>query len=290
VHDAISDTSINIEGGDFIFKNSQRIYKREKAPDNSIFLKPEIPTKPSKEVSTNKEEDKIEIIRLGFLSPKGYNRQIAVGAHPATTNGFDVGYDAPMIDYNVEDMYWLQGNNWLVIQGVPHFGKDQVLPLGIRIDQAGEFKIKIDKLENMNADHTIYLKDKVLDTIHDLRSGPYTSTSEPGEITDRFQLIFYKEQATPDPIVVDEPIIDDFTEISLLHSYSENEMMVLNPQELSISAIYLFDLNGKLLHVFEGMPSEKEMILKVGNFSEGIYILKMHTDEEIITRKIIMKK
>jgi hypothetical protein len=142
----------------------------------------------------------------------------------------------------------------------------------------------------MSDEHTIYLKDILLDTIHDLRVEPYTSVSEPGEITDRFQLIFYKEQATPDPIVVDEPIIDDFTEISLLHSYSENEMMVLNPQELSISAIYLFDLNGKLLHVFEGMPSEKEMILKVGNFSEGIYILKMHTDEEIITRKIIMKK
>ncbi len=290
VHDAISDTTIVKMGGDFIFKNSQRVYKRENGTDNSIFLRPEIPAKPSKEALTNKEEDKFEKIRLSFLSPKGYNRQILVGAHPATTNGFDMGYDAPMIDYNVEDMYWLQAGEFLVIQGVPDFGKDQILPIGIRIDKEGEFKIKIDTLEHMKADHTIYLKDKVLDTIHDLRSGPYTSTSEPGEITDRFQLIFYKEQATPDPIVVEEPIIDDFSEISLLHSYSENEMMVLNPQELEISVIHLFDLNGKLLEIFDEVPSESEIRLKVSNYSEGIYILKMHTDNEIITRKIIIKK
>jgi len=66
-------------------------------------------------------------------------------------------------------------------------------------------------------------------------------------------------------------------------------MMVLNPKELRISAIYLFDLNGKLLSVFDDVPCEKEIILKVANFSEGIYILKMHTDNEIVTRKIIMK-
>ena len=290
VHDAISNTSINIVGGDFIFKNSQRIYKRENGTDNSIFLRPEIPVKPSKEALTNKEEDKFEKIRLSFLSPKGYNRQILVGAHPATTNGFDMGYDAPMIDYNVEDMYWLQGGEFLVIQGVPDFGKDQVLPIGIRIDEEGEFKIKIDTLENMRDDHSIYLKDIVLDSIHDLRAGPYTSKAEPGEITNRLQLIFYKEQTTPDPIVVEEPIIDDFSEISLTHSYLANEMMVLNPRKLEISVIHLFDLNGKLLEIYDEVPSEAEIRLKVSNYSEGIYILKMHTDKDIITRKIIIKK
>ena len=276
-----------MSAGDLVFKNSQRVFARESS-GSSIFLKPEIV------VETGKKEAKSTIskIRISFRSPKGYNRQLLVGAHPNTTNGFDIGYDAPMIEYNNEDMYWVQGGNFLVIQGVPDFGKDQVLPLGIRIDKAGDFTIKIDTLENINADHTIYLKDIALDTIHDLRSGVYTSFSEPGEITDRFQLIFYKEQSTPDPdpIVVDEPIIDDLTEISLLHSYTENEMMVLNPKELQISAIYLFDLNGKLLEVFDEVPSEKEIRLKVTNFSEGIYILKMHTDNEIVTRKIIIKK
>ncbi|CAM4265797.1 T9SS type A sorting domain-containing protein [Gillisia hiemivivida] len=273
------------DGGQITFKNSQRIFESEGA-ENSIFLRPENISKTGKEETKNVTPK----IRIAFKSPKGYNRQLLVGADPNTTNGFDLGYDAPMIEYNLEDMYWLQEGNFLVIQGVPDFGKEQVLPIGIRIDQEGEFKIKIDELENMSDDHTIYLKDIVLDTIHDLRAGPYTSTSEPGEITDRFQLIFYKEQATPDPIVVEEPIIDDFSEISLLHSYSANEMMVLNPKELEISVIHLFDLNGKLIEIFDEVPSETEIRLKVSNYSEGIYILKMHTDEEIITRKIIIKK
>ncbi|WP_034919106.1 LamG-like jellyroll fold domain-containing protein [Gillisia sp. CAL575] len=276
-----------ISPGNLIFKNSQRVFARETS-GNSIFLKPEIVVKSGKEEAKSTTSK----IRISFKSPKGYVRQLLVGANPNTTNGFDLGYDAPMIEYNLEDMYWVQEGNFLVIQGVPDFGKDQILPIGVRIEKEGEFKIKIDTLENMNADHTIYLKDIVLDTIHDLRSGPYTSTSKPGEITDRFQLIFYKELSTPDPdpIVVEEPVIDDFSEISLLHSYSANEMMVLNPKELNISVIHLFDLNGKLLEVFDEVPSEAEIRLKVSNYSEGIYILKMHTDTEVITRKIIIKK
>ena len=287
--------SFTLDGGPITFKNSQRVFSRESS-GNSIFLKPENITK------TGKEETKSVTpkIRISFKSPKGYNRQLLVGSDPNTTNGFDLGYDALMIEYNVEDMYWIQDNNWLVIQGVPDFGKEQVLPLGIRIEKAGDFTIKIDTLENLNADHTIYLKDKLLDTIHDIKSGPYKSTSVEGEITDRFQLIFYKEKSTPDPdpiggdpvvdVPVDPIIIDDLTEISLLHSYTENEMMVLNPKELKISAIYLFDMNGKLLEVFDEIPSEKEIRLKVNNFSDGIYVLKMHTDTQIITRKIVIKK
>ncbi len=275
--------AFTLDGGPITFKNSQRVFARESS-GNSIFLRPENITKSGKEETKSLTPK----IRISFKSPKGYNRQLLVGADANTTNGFDIGYDAPMIEYNLEDMYWLQGGNFLVIQGVPDFGKDQVLPLGVRIDKVGEFRIKIDTLENINNDHTIYLKDKVLDTIHDIRSGPYLATSEAGEITDRFQLIFFKE-SQQDPIIEDPIIIDDLTDISLLHSYIENEMMVLNPKELSISAIYLFDLNGKLLSVFDDIPSEKEINLKIANFSEGIYILRMHTDNEIVTRKIIIK-
>ena len=286
---------VTIAGGDIVFKNSQRVFERE-STGNSIFLKPETVVK------TGKEEVKNTIpkIRISFRSPKGYNRQLLVGAHPSTTNGFDLGYDAPIIEYNTEDMFWLQGSNYLVIQGVPDFGKEQVLPIGVRIEKAGVFTIKIDTLENINASHTIYIKDVLLDTIHDVRSSPYVTSAEPGEITDRFQLIFYKEsKQDPDPIggdpVVDVPgtdpiIIDDLTEISLLHSYTENEMMVLNPKELRISAIYLYDLNGKLIELFDEVPSEKEIRLKVANFSNGIYVLKMHTEDQIVIRKIIIKK
>jgi large repetitive protein len=55
----------------------------------------------------------IEKIRISYSSPLGYYRQILVGAHPDATDGFDLGYDARIFDYNEEDMYWLQGDNWL---------------------------------------------------------------------------------------------------------------------------------------------------------------------------------
>ncbi|TVZ27339.1 putative secreted protein (Por secretion system target) [Gillisia sp. Hel_I_86] len=270
--------NISVAGGNIVFKNSQRYFIPE-TPGNSQFLKPEKNNKETKGADVRAK------IRLNFKSPMGYYRQILVGADVNATNGFDLGYDAPINDYNLEDMYWLINKYEFVIQGVPNFNKDQVLPIGIRLEQAGEFKILLDTTENIDPAQNIYLRDLVRDSIHNLKKTDYWANSPSGEIVDRFQIIFFNEaDATPEI-----PIIDDLTDISLLHSYTENEMMVLNPEELRISAIYLFDLNGKLLSVFDDVPSEKEIILKVANFSEGIYILKMHTDNEIVTRKIIMK-
>src|SRR5690606_5231680 len=128
-------------------------------------------------------------IRLSFTSPVGYYRQLLVGAVPHTTNGFDLGYDAPLMDNNIEDMYWVQGNNQLVIQGVPNFDKDQILPLGIKVEEEKEFTIKIDTVENSYKELNIYIKDKLKDTIHDLRKAPYVSTSKSGYIDDRFEII-----------------------------------------------------------------------------------------------------
>lgn len=41
-----------------------------------------------------------------FNSPNGLHRQLLVGADEAATDLFDLGYDAPIVDINVDDMYW----------------------------------------------------------------------------------------------------------------------------------------------------------------------------------------
>ncbi|WP_168191367.1 MULTISPECIES: LamG-like jellyroll fold domain-containing protein [Antarcticibacterium] len=138
----------SIISGVIQFKNSQRGYEKEGT--ESIFLRPEVHTKRPK-------NENIEKIRISYRSPLGYNRQILVGATPAASNDFDLGYDAPIFDYQEEDMYWLQGNNWLVIQGVGHFNEDQVLPLGVVLKEEGKFTIQIDSLENFAELPNVYI-------------------------------------------------------------------------------------------------------------------------------------
>src|SRR5690606_25856325 len=112
----------------------------------------------SKDVEQNK-------IWLKFKSPKGYHRQILVTADDRATENFDLGFDAPMIDNNVEDMYWYFNNYQFVIQGVPDFDIERVLDLGVKVEEKGTLNISIDDLENIPDEMNIYLADSLLQVV-----------------------------------------------------------------------------------------------------------------------------
>ena len=190
----------NTFGGEIIFKNTQRIYVKE-SPGVSAFKQKEVDKNKGHSAEVN--ADNRMKIGIKFESPKGYYRQLLVASDPNTSNGFDLGYDAPLIENNVEDMYWWFEDNGFVIQGVPDFEKEQVLPLAIKTNAGGEFKIKIDETENWPSGKELYLKDKLLDTVHDiLKEDYFTMTEDAGEITDRFELVFFKQQEqAQDPVI-----------------------------------------------------------------------------------------
>jgi len=269
-----------ITSGDIQFKNSQREFVTENNSGDSQFLRPEQLTKKSK-------KQDFEKIRLSYKSPLGYYRQILVGAFPNTTDGFDLGYDARIFDYNDEDMYWLQGENWLVIQGVPDFNKERVLPLGVVVKEEGEFTIKIDSLENFTDVKNVYINDKLNDSVHNLTKTAYTTTSKGGYIHDRFEIIFYYEEELPtDPGGGEEP--DYGIVLRVRHSYSNRQIQILNPEQIEISNLYLFDLNGNMLKDYDQITNEKEIILPVQGYSSGVYILKLYAKDKVISKKIII--
>lgn len=275
-----------IISGDIIFENDQRIFVTEDDIEESQFLKPE-------EHIKSQKEPEIEKIRISYKSPQGYRRQILVGATPAATNGFDLGYDAPLFDYNKEDMYWIQDNNWLVIQGVSNFDKEQVLPLGIVLEKEGEFTIKIDTLENMEAGKNVYIRDILNDTIHNLTKAPFVATSKGGYINDRFEIVFYKEPPiTPEkPTEPTEPIpgkTPPGIELEVIHGHSVKEFQILNPLQVDITNLYVYDLNGKLLQTYYNIINDKVVVLPVRNFSSGVYIVKLHAENQVISKKIII--
>ena len=297
--DSENNPSLNVQGGDIVFKNSQRVAVRE-SNSTSIFLKPEYPTKSSKEQIETRAK-----IRVKFQSPQGYHRQLLVTRDPITTNGFDIGYDAPLIDYNSEDMYWLIEDKEFVIQAVPDFEKEQVLPIGIRIHEGGRFKIRIDSVENWTSDKPVYLRDKLKDTVHSILGNPYEEYSEAGEITDRFELVFYKEEVeeTPPPVVttpeVDEeeeeevvdgeelPVIDDLLGIG--YSHFSKSIKLYNPDLLKINKVMLFDIGGKHVQDFTNVPTLEENSLSIRSVRSGVYIVKVLCEKGICNKKIIIR-
>ncbi|MDT0691033.1 LamG-like jellyroll fold domain-containing protein [Salegentibacter sp. F188] len=310
-------------GGVVRFKNNQRRFRKEGS--NSQFLKPEI-----REKSAETEENKSRI-RLNFQSPLGYHRQILLGVDKNTSNGFDLGYDALLNDYNLEDMFWLIDGWEYVIQGVGHVNPEQVLPIGLRIEKQGEFKILIDELENISESVEIYIRDKSTETYHDLRNSEFVLQIEPGDYYERFEVVFQKpeipEEENPEEELPEEgqnpgespeePIPgngetpeeaenpdsenpkenpedengENSSTISVEYLMDEKQLVIHNPGAQQILEVRIFTLNGQQLETFTEATTEKEVYLTLMRpVSTSVYVVKVHTAENIYNKKIIVDK
>ncbi|MEG9329078.1 LamG-like jellyroll fold domain-containing protein [Salinimicrobium catena] len=281
-------TGITVSGGDIIFRNRQRIYERENGSNKSIFHSqekkgPETATSQSSEKQAS--EDTRQKIWLKFKSPMGYHRQLLVTADPNTSDGFDLGYDAPLIEDNAEDMYWYFNNYEFVIQAVEDFNADRELALGMKVHEEGNIVISIDNLKNIPDDLEIFLKDSLLEVNHDLRKNAYRATSDTGTYHNRFKVIF----KDPNAVVVEEPEVPEAGEFEILYVNGSREILVKNPELLNIERIYLNNVLGQQLHVFYDVPAEKELRLPVKRFSSGVYIVKVHSEKGIRTKKVILE-
>ncbi|WP_300437375.1 T9SS type A sorting domain-containing protein [Christiangramia sp.] len=281
--------------GKIIFKNTQRVFKRI-STDPSIFLQQEEDLVKSKSHIKSSEDTRMKI-RVKFESPKGYHRQILVTRDQNTSNGFDIGYDAPLIENNVEDMYWWFDDSAFVIQGVPSFEKEQILPLVIKTSEGGQFKIKIDETENWPIGKELYLKDKLNDTIHNILKEDFIAETEAGEIKDRFEIIFFKETAQdPDPVIPDPndvinpdqlPIIDGLVGIS--YSTFSKQVKISNFDLLEVDKVMIFDMGGKLIQQYDELPTQREILLGMRPVRSGVYIIKVFSENGISDKKVVIK-
>ncbi len=304
-----------VDGGNVLFKNSQRAFVRENTAE-SHFLSQEKNTK------NNKEAEADPKIRLDFSSPLGYHRQILVGANPNATNGFDLGYDAPLNDYNLEDFFWLINNREYVIQGVENFAVEQVLPIGIYISQKGEFTIKINKLENVPEETNIYLKDILENKYYDLRKAEFKLDIEPGAYYERFEIVFFKpedatseteeetteeteaeeetneetdsdtseeEEEEEEEVIIVTPEIPIDAEIEMYYMGNDRELSILNPALLPIQKIEIYNLLGQKVQQYLEVSNLKEVRLPVYQNATGIYIVKLYSENSLLSKNIMIK-
>ncbi|MGZ0016723.1 LamG-like jellyroll fold domain-containing protein [Yeosuana sp. AK3] len=268
-------------GGNLTFKNSQRIYKTE-ATDPSVFMKPSNNTKATK--INSKNEDTREKIKLILDSPYGYHRQILVGVDNKATNGIDIGYDATLIENNLEDMFWIVNEKNLVIQAVNVFNPEQKLPLGLKIYKQGLATIKIDTLENISDNLEIFIHDKLLDITHNLKESHYEVVLNPGLITDRFEIIF---ESKPE---VSLGIEDQDTDLlNIFYSNEETSLILHNPKLKQIKSIQLLNVLGQSIGEFKAIEHHHYQTFKTKHLDAGTYIIKLNTIEDTVSKKVLIK-
>jgi 3-deoxy-D-arabino-heptulosonate 7-phosphate (DAHP) synthase len=111
---------------------------------------------------------------------------------------------------NIDDfpnVYFLNGDNQLVIQGEGYFDTNASYPLGVKTDAEGKVKFMIDGLENFDINQNIFIYDSTDNSYHNIKNENYEVVIA-GENNDRFSLRFTdKTLSTVDEKKKEESII-----------------------------------------------------------------------------------
>lgn len=226
-----------LNNGTAYFKNSMRI-----GANNSQFFKTAIPV-PGLERSR---------MWLELKNQSGAFKELLIGYVSDATNAIDRGFDADFYESdNTVGFYSLAQQKKLAIQGraLPFSVTDEV-PIGFNVPAAGSYEIAISDFDGLFADQSIYLEDKLLGLIHDLKQSSYSFESVSGNFNSRFVIRY-----TDTLLDTAEQSVNQ-NQISI---YKNNNQVIINAGSSQILTAGVFDLNGRLLHQKQNVNAKETL-------------------------------
>lgn len=252
-----------VASGTAVFNNCMRL-----TSDNDQFYK----------ASTNASIDRYKVTMTGA---NGVYSQVLVGYTPETTLGYDRMYDATRNSVSTAQAYTLLDNTSLrlAINARPTFVNTDKVAFGILKNNtnAETFTFTIDEKEGIfNTDQvTVYLRDKVLNTFHNLNNGPFTYTSSVTNLGNRFELVYQTDADLSNP---------EFAVSQTLVSLNDNVFKASSSAEMS--SITIYDMAGRLIANYDNVYSKT--FTTDFNKVQGVYIAKIKLqDGTLVNQKVI---
>lgn len=265
--------------GNIRFRNSQRAFQKEGV--SSVFVR-----SASESTNNNSEYNSDERMkfRIGFNSVNQIHRQLLTTVDPNATLAHDWGFDGQTNEDQIDDMYWMIGDDKYIIQGIGEVTNETVLPLGLHTDEAGINSITIDALENVPDDLDIFVKDLSDNSLHNLRLEDFQVDLPAGEHLNRFQIVFQGAESLS---------IDEFNvaeeDLNTYYSNENNIIVINNPKNILIKNVELLNILGQSIQVFNDIKTKNTIQLTPNKLSTGAYIIKINTATGSISKKVIIE-
>ena len=241
--------------GKLLFKNSFRTL----SGNDNFFKKPK-----------GKEKKEADRIWLNMSNPHGVFSQILLGFIKGATRDFDHHYDGLRLSSNRSaSLYTCLEDLKLAIQGIPDFKGDEVIRLGIdnHIEEPVTLEIEIDQVLGKLRHKDVYLYDKELQVMHNLKARAYSfQLNGSGVFKERFELRFL--EGPPNPLEAQE-------QASRIIWYTENHnLYIRTTNDEQIANLKIYDFNGRIIKnidtddslvqlKWEGLPSRVMFLLRV---------------------------
>lgn len=269
-------------GGTINFNNGQRIFQKEGA--SSVFLAPDLTdqTTTNNRNALNSDVDLRTKMRFGFNSVNTIRRQLLLTVDVNATPDVDWGYDAKNNETQMDDMLWLLEDETYIIQGTDAVNETTVLPLSIKVDADGTNSITIDELNYVPETLGIYVRDTEMNIYHDLRVSDYEFYLSTGTYNERFAIVF----SPGETLGVDT---NDISALDVHFSNASESIVLVNPTFKDINNIEMFNVLGQSIYKTTTVPAEHLSEFKVRNLSTGTYIIKVHTDQGTLSKKVLVE-
>jgi hypothetical protein len=229
--------------------------------------------------TTIEEKSRIWLNIVNTTSGKANTTLVGYSTH--STLGEDHLYDCVFIPEGELAIYSLLNTNPFVIQGrgLP-FDSNDTVPLGMKIMANGNHKIAINKIDGLfeTSSIGIYLEDKLLNSVHDLRQSPYTFTANIGRIDDRF-VLRYSDQALGTPTF--EAVAN-----AVLVANKNNQINIQSSME-SIGSVIVYDVLGRSLLEKSNIKNNTFVINNLALSNQTLIVKIVLENGQTVTKKIV---
>ncbi len=226
----------------------------------------------------HKKDEDLEKHRIWFdlVTPSGTNVRSLLGYVENATNENDRLFDAFSNEKSTFNIFSFVDEERMLIQGrkLPFDNNDKV-NIGVTLPQDGLYKIALSSVDGLfsNPNQNIYVEDKLLNVIYNLKDAPYSFMGNKGNITDRFILRYTKS--------------DKITELTNQLNVYDNNVLTVESTKLKIKDIVVFDTLGKLL-LNKNNVNEKNYQITNLNRTNSMLIVKVTLEDNTEdVRKVI---
>lgn len=203
--------------------------------------------------------------------------QILVGYIQGASLYVDEKIDGKMLDTSKTMLYNLIDNNEYVIQGkgLP-FTDEDIVKLGLKVVEAGDFEINIEQVDGLFATQDVYVKDNYTNVIHNLKEGSYNFIAQVGTFNDRFEIIYKK------------PTQEEVVTTNTVDVLVKNNDLTIQTYHSAISSIEVYDVLGKLIYSKSGINNKQFNTNQITVSNQALIVKIQLQNGEIVIKKIIM--
>ena len=251
---------------------------RDGVYDNSFFFKnANLATTATTNIPIDVNNIKRNRIWLDLVNSSNQSSRILVGNIEGATNGRDSLFDANAEISGAFTFYSIIGDAKFFIQGraMPFNITDEV-PLGIKVPTAGNYSIAIAAVDGYFVEKRVFIKDMLLNTVHNLKTAPYQFTSLAGQFDSRFKIVYYN---TP----VNNKNIDYENSVKVV----TNDVIEVQSTKESIDTIVVYDILGRTLGTYTKIDANEFTIRNLIKTNTALLLQIKLQNGIIVNEKVI---